>query len=170
MKPYCTTIIGTPRNSYEQNITEACFPFIFWLLIRVFRNVQAVIHDFLFHWGRNDREKSHFGPIKSPKLPLDITFMPTNYLEGMPEKKPFLPFHHTHKLLEFIKCYWNFDWNRVLWSDEMEIELFGNQHSRWVWKEKACTENNLCVSMVEVEVLWCCGAVFPPKALGILFG
>ena len=28
-------------------------------------------------------EESH---IKSPKLPLDVTSMPTNYLEGMPEK------------------------------------------------------------------------------------
>ena len=25
----------------------------------------------------------------------------------------------------------SFVWNRVLWSDEMKIELFGNQHSRW---------------------------------------
>ena len=24
--------------------------------------------------------------------------------------------------------------------------------------------------MVEVEVPWCCGAVFPPKTMGILFG
>ena len=36
--------------------------------------------------------------------------------------------------------------------------------------ENAYKENNLYVSMVEVEVLWCCEAVFPPKALGTFFG
>ena len=34
-------------------------------------------------------EKLHLRVIKSPKLPLDITSMPVNYLEGMPEKKAF---------------------------------------------------------------------------------
>ena len=46
------------------------------------------------------------------------------------------------------------------------------QHSRWVWckKKNAYTENNLYASMVEVEVPWCHGAIFPPKALGTFGG
>ena len=28
-KAICATIIGTPRNSYEQDVTVAIFPFIF---------------------------------------------------------------------------------------------------------------------------------------------
>ena len=38
------TIIGTPRNSHEQNVTEALFPFIFYFLtlIRVFRNKESI--------------------------------------------------------------------------------------------------------------------------------
>ena len=49
----CTTIIGTPRNSYEQNVTEYFVLFIIYFLklIRGFRNIQAVIHYLLFHWG-----------------------------------------------------------------------------------------------------------------------
>ena len=27
----CVTIIGTPRNSYEQNVTEAFYPLVFLL-------------------------------------------------------------------------------------------------------------------------------------------
>ena len=38
-------------------------------------------------------------------------------------KKPFLSFHHKRKCLEFAKRYWNFDWNRVLWSDETKISF-----------------------------------------------
>ena len=44
--------LWTPINSYEQNVTEAFFPFIFQFLklIRVFRNFIEVMHN-LFHWG-----------------------------------------------------------------------------------------------------------------------
>ena len=31
-KTTCATIIGTPRNDYEQNVTEAFFQFIFYFL------------------------------------------------------------------------------------------------------------------------------------------
>ena len=36
------------------------------------------------------------------------------------------------KLLQFDKCYWDFYWGRVLWSDETKLEVFGNKHQRWV--------------------------------------
>ena len=42
-------------------------------------------------------------------------------------KKPFLT--QNHERLEFAKRYMNFNWDRVLWSDETKIELFGNKHS-----------------------------------------
>ena len=60
------------------------------------------------------------------------------------------------------------NWNRVLWPDETGIELFGNRHSRWVWlkNKNADSKNSLYVSMVEGEVLWCCGAVCPWKGPG----
>ncbi|KAK3515377.1 hypothetical protein QTP70_018730, partial [Hemibagrus guttatus] len=48
-------------------------------------------------------------------------------------KKPFLTYNHKCKRLEFAKQYWDFNWDRVLWSDETQIELFGNKHSKWVW-------------------------------------
>ena len=70
------------------------------------------------------------------------------------------------------RCNWNFDWNRILWSDETKKNVFSNQHSWWVWckKENAYTKNNQYVSMVEVEVPWCCGAVFISKDLGTMLG
>lgn len=27
----------------------------------------------------------------------------------------------------------NFDWNRVLWSDETKMKRFDNQHLKWIW-------------------------------------
>lgn len=44
-------------------------------------------------------------------------------------KKPFLTYNHKCKRLEFTKRYWHFNWDRVLWSDETKIELFGSKHS-----------------------------------------
>ena len=67
----------------------------------------------------NNRRKQHLGVIKSPNLPLDVTSMATN-----------LSFHHKRKHLELIRAYWNFGWNRVPWSDETKIELFGKKYSR----------------------------------------
>ena len=49
-------------------------------------------------------------------------------------RKPFLTRNHKRKRLEFAKRYWGFNWDRVLWSDETKIELFGNKHSKWVWR------------------------------------
>lgn len=48
-------------------------------------------------------------------------------------KKPFLTNTDKRKRLEFAKRHWDFIWDRVLWSDETKIELFGNKHSKWIW-------------------------------------
>ena len=53
-------------------------------------------------------------------------------------KKPFLSFYHKHKRLEFTQGYWNFDWNRVVWSDETKMLV-------WHKKKNSKTENNLYV-------------------------
>ncbi|KAI4880130.1 hypothetical protein NFI96_020379, partial [Prochilodus magdalenae] len=36
-----------------------------------------------------------------------------------------------------IQRYWDFNWDRVLWSDETKIELFGNKCSKWIWLKYA---------------------------------
>src|SRR4029434_7243158 len=47
--------------------------------------------------------------------------------------------------LTFAKCYWDFLWDRVIWSDETKIEVFGNKHQRWVWcrQKDSHTEKHL---------------------------
>ena len=40
------------------------------------------------------------------------------------------------KPLEFVKHHWNYDWNRVLWSDETKMKLFDHVHRRHVWHQK----------------------------------
>lgn len=40
---------------------------------------------------------------------------------------------HRRKRLEFAKCHLNYDWKKVLWSDETKMERFG-QH-RYVWRQ-----------------------------------
>ena len=54
-------------------------------------------------------------------------------------KKTFLTQNHKHKRLE---RYWAFNWDRVLWSDETKLELFGNKHSKWVWRNKKMSMQN----------------------------
>ena len=85
---------------------------------------------------------------------LDVSSTPTNYLEGMPEEKPLLSFHHKCKRLEFAKCYWNFDHNHG--QMKRKFGFFANEHSRWLWRKKKnnYTKYNLYVSMVE-EMSWC---------------
>src|SRR4029434_11069069 len=39
-------------------------------------------------------------------------------------KKPLLSINNKLKRLQFAKCYWNFHWDQVIWSDETKIELF----------------------------------------------
>lgn len=51
-------------------------------------------------------------------------------------RKPFLTHNHKSKRLDFAKQYWDFNWDRVPWSDETKIELFGNKHDKWVWCNK----------------------------------
>ena len=102
--------------------------------------------------GELQRKVASLGSPKSrswgsPKLPLDVISVPTKSFGRHARKKPFLSFRHKCKRLEFAKRYWNIDWNPVLWSDETKMDLFHNQHLRWVWRKKknADSANNLYV-------------------------
>jgi len=50
-------------------------------------------------------------------------------------KNPFLTNTHKRKRLEFAKWHWDFNWDRMLWSDETKIEPFGNKHCKLVWRK-----------------------------------
>ena len=75
-----------------------------------------------------------------------------HYLEDMPEKS--LSYHFTT--------------NVSVWSS---LNATKHQHLKLVWRKNknAYAKNNL-LSMVEVEVPWCCRADFLPKGLGNLLG
>src|SRR4029434_3952621 len=51
-------------------------------------------------------------------------------------KKPLLSINYKLKRLQFAKCKSDFQWGRVIWSDETKIKLFGNKHQRWVWRRQ----------------------------------
>ena len=40
-------------------------------------------------------------------------------------KKPLLSINNQLKCLQFAKCYWDFQWDRVIWSDETKKLYFG---------------------------------------------
>ena len=73
-------------------------------------------------------------------------------LFGWVARKTLLSPNHKCKCLEFAKGHWNLNWNKVLLSDETEIELFGNKHLRWDWRKKSHShaENDL----IPTELWW----------------
>src|SRR4029434_90025 len=52
------------------------------------------------------------------------------------QKKPLLSINNKLKRLQFAKCSRDFQWNRVIWSDETKMPLFCNKHQRWVWRRQ----------------------------------
>ena len=52
---------------------------------------------------------------------------------------------HRRKHLEFAKRHFNYDWKKVLWSDETKFERFGQIQHRHVWRRNrdAYTERQL---------------------------
>src|SRR4029434_6926166 len=51
-------------------------------------------------------------------------------------KKPLLSINNKLKRLQFAKCKSDFQWSRVIWSDETKVKLFGNKHQRGVWRRQ----------------------------------
>ena len=90
----------------------------------------------------------------------------TNRLFGrVARRKPLLRATNKFKHLEFAKCHWNYDWNRVLWSDETKIELFGNVHvcqKRFTYTIKVV---HCWYFWPSLAPLWGCFAASGPGAL-----
>src|SRR4029434_11053563 len=64
-------------------------------------------------------------------------------------KKPLLSINNKLQRLQFVKCKSDFQWDRVKWSDETKIKLFGNKHQKWVWRRQkdSHTEKHLILSV-----------------------
>ena len=65
-------------------------------------------------------------------------FKRAGYVARIKRRKFLLKVIHKKKRLEFAKKYknWNIEnWNRIIWSDECKIELFGNNNREWCWKK-----------------------------------
>ena len=63
----------------------------------------------------------------------------TGLFSRSPWKVPSLKVRHVQDGMKFVKTYQcepNEFWNKVLWSDETKIELFGKNMSTHVWREK----------------------------------
>ncbi|KAI4881427.1 hypothetical protein NFI96_001440 [Prochilodus magdalenae] len=55
------------------------------------------------------------------------------------QRKPFLRPHHKLSRLRYAKAHLEkpaLFWNKVLWTDETKIELFGHNKGRYAWRKK----------------------------------
>ncbi|KAL1923169.1 uncharacterized protein VTP21DRAFT_9545 [Calcarisporiella thermophila] len=62
-----------------------------------------------------------------------------DYVARVKRKKPFLSKRHRLRSLAFAKEYssWTVeDWSRVIFSDECQIRIFGNERREWFWKKR----------------------------------
>src|SRR4029434_2672980 len=88
-----------------------------------------------------------------------------NLFERVARKKPLLSINNKLKGLQFAKCYWDFQWDQVIWSNETKIELFGHKPQRWVWRIQHLTPT-VKYGGGSLMLLGC----FSSKALDILLG
>ena len=72
-------------------------------------------------------------------------------------KKPLLSIINKLQRLKFVKCKSDFQWDRVKWSDETKIKLFGNKHQRWVWRRQKDSHTDVTGSYFEVVVCFLSG-------------
>lgn len=117
--------------------------------------------------------QKHTEVMKSPNLQLDTTFRQTNYSKKHARRNHFPPSNHKHKGLRFTRLYWNFDWIQILRSEETKIELFGNEHSRWVQHEEknVYTEENTIPTVKYVGgsvMMWDCFPKGPRNLVRIM--
>ena len=105
----------------------------------------------------NYRGKQHLGVIKSPKVTHE-TSPPCQQIiqKACQKKKPFLSFHNKRNHLGFAKKL-TLDQNRMDWNyGQIQLKFSFSATNTQVGfgvKRNAYPENNLHVSMVEVEVL-----------------
>ena len=68
----------------------------------------------------------------------------TGFFSRSPRKVPLLKRRHVRSRLNYVKTYGEKTqefWNKVIWSDETKIELFGKNTATRVWR-KSCTAYN----------------------------
>ena len=104
----------------------------------------------------------------SPKSQSNTTYITTSSFRELSEGHLKGPTQKL-KLLQFDKPYWNFQCERILWSDETKIEVFGNKHQFYLDTKIAMQKSTSSPLWSMVVDLWYCGAVFLPKALDNLF-
>ena len=89
-------------------------------------------------------------------------------------RKPLLRATNKFKRLEFDRCHWNYDWNRVLWSDETKIDFFGHVHRQHVCRQKRDAYKEKIPHTVKYGdgslMLWGCFAASGPGALDKING
>ena len=108
---------------------------------------------FIFPACTTRRKITEESSIKSPKLPLDMTSMPTKYLEVKPEKS--LSCHFTKNISTWCSLNATGTLTGTVFYGQMKLKcsFLGSRHSWWVWhKKKENTKNNLHLSMVEFLV------------------
>ena len=91
---------------------------------------------------------------------------------GIRSYTPLLTVKHVRSRLKFAKDHldkWNEFWERVIWSDEIKIELFGRNEARHVWRKRgtAYGPKNTIPTMKHGGAASWCGVVLLPTVLGI---
>lgn len=69
----------------------------------------------------------------------------TGLLSRSPRKVPLLKRRHVNARLNYVKTYGEKPqefWDKVIWSDETKIELFGRNSATRVWRKKGSAFNN----------------------------
>ena len=89
------------------------------------RNTVQELQTLVASWGH-----------KVSKSTIRQALFHTNRLFGkVAQRKPLLRATNKFKCREFGKRHWNYDWNRVPWSDETK-KLFGHINLWHVWRQK----------------------------------
>ena len=65
----------------------------------------------------------------------------TNRLFGRVAQRTLLRANNKFKRLVFAKSHWNYDWNRVLWSDDPKIELWPCTPSACLASKEGCIQS-----------------------------
>ena len=81
----------------------------------------------------------HEAGIEVSKDTIKRSLNRTGLLSRSPRKTPLLKPRHVKDRLKFVneyQCKSEDFWNKVIWSDETKIELFGRNMRTRVWREK----------------------------------
>ena len=137
-------LLAPPRTSYGHNVPEECLGNTRW-------------------GGWEERQLTSCLQI-CHQMPLPYQ----QCILKACQKKTFLSCNQKCKHLDLAKPYWDFVHNRVLWF----YGFLATNTQGWSAIKIRMTILKITWSPLigMVEGLWCCGAVFPPKALGTSLG